>query len=307
MRQALFRPPDTRSSPSPRPETAGGRSIPAAVAGMLSWSGERLDYATAKLALDCLIDSSTDLEAAKQELERLTGNVRQLAAKTDNALAKLGAVRTVLYESGPWNGHRPFDYDHSDPLGTDIANKLLANYLKTRRGNCVSMPVLFLILADRIGLDVSLATAPLHMFVRHRLKDGRIANLETTSGGYPVTIEQLRQSFPMTDPALANGLYLRSLGRHEAVAVMGHAVLEHLMARRRFAEAAELGHVLLRSGARDVYAMVKCASAYGAMVQSALIDKPPGLLSPGSQRARRLFDDTNRLLFARAEALGWAE
>lgn len=36
--------------------------------------------------------------------------------------------------------------------------KLLSRYLDSRRGDCVSMPILFLILADRLGLDVSLST-----------------------------------------------------------------------------------------------------------------------------------------------------
>ena len=53
---------------------------------------------------------------------------------------KLKAPRQVIYEAGTWNTNRPFVYDHDDPYGHDLRNKLLATYLDTRRGNCGSMP-----------------------------------------------------------------------------------------------------------------------------------------------------------------------
>ena len=57
-----------------------------------------------------------------------------------NAQARMEALRLYLYEPGPWNDQRPYQYDFADPTGTKVENKLLANYLRTRKGNCVSMP-----------------------------------------------------------------------------------------------------------------------------------------------------------------------
>ena len=69
-------------------------------------------------------------------------------------------------ESGPLNVdsayNRPFTYDLKDPLGQQVRSKMLSTYVRTRKGNCVSMPVLFLIVADRLGLKVRLAAAPLN-------------------------------------------------------------------------------------------------------------------------------------------------
>jgi len=60
---------------------------------------------------------------------------------------------------------------------------LLQRYLTTRRGNCITMPILFLALGQRLGLTMTLAEAPLHVFVKYTDDDGAVWNLEATSGG----------------------------------------------------------------------------------------------------------------------------
>lgn len=202
----------------------------AAVRALLSRAGEA-DYAQAKLALDAAVDPSLDLAWARRELHRLTEAARALAGPEADEEARFHALPRLLHEAGPWNEHRPFAYDHSDPLGGSIRNKLLPVYLERRLGNCVSMPILFLILGERLGLDLSLAAAPLHILLRWRHPRGFTLNIETTSGATPARDAWLRQSFPMSDLALSNGIYLRSLPRAEAVAHM--AMLSPSIWRRK--------------------------------------------------------------------------
>jgi len=142
----------------------------------------QLDYTSAKLAFDRLIDPAVDEAAIRRELDNLAAQARAIAGPHATDEAKLNAVRRVIYRTGTWNGQNPFSYDLADPLGLNVNNKLLSTYLRTRRGNCVSMPTLFLILADRLGLNVSFATAPLHMFIRYTDPQGRAFDIETTSG-----------------------------------------------------------------------------------------------------------------------------
>lgn len=100
------------------------------------------------------------------------------------------------------------------------------------------MPILFLILADRLGLDLSLAMAAAHFFVRWRDEEGRTVNLETTSGANPARDIWLREAVGYTDRGVESGFYMRSLPRREAVAAMALTLVEHLMAERRFREGA---------------------------------------------------------------------
>jgi regulator of sirC expression with transglutaminase-like and TPR domain len=216
-------------------------------------------------------------------------------------------LRRLIYEAGPWNDGRPFAYDQADPLGQSPRSRLLPVYLETRLGNCVSMPILFLILADRLGLDMALAAAPLHMFVRWRDESGGTLNLETTSGAHPARDAWFRHNMPMSDLALANGLYMRSLGRREGVTLMAHTLLESLMAKGRYGDVIEVADVILDHGPRDVYAMLKKATAGGYIIRTefeARYRHP--FLIPMPQRLRYLsLQRSNETLFAAAEALGW--
>jgi regulator of sirC expression with transglutaminase-like and TPR domain len=298
-----------RSDGPPRPRGKPPADTAAAVAAVLDRPDRGLDYFEAKLAFDAVVDPSLDADAARAEVARLTGEARRLAGPAADDAGRVAALRTILYQAGPWNGHRPFAYDPGDPEGLRIANKLLPNYLSRRLGQCVSMPILFLILAERLGLDVALAHAPSHIFVRHRLPDGRTANLETTSGGHPAREDWIRASFPMSDRAIASGLYLRSLGRREAVVAMAGTILEHLADRGLLEESEATAALLLRHSPRDLHAMLSLATAQARMLERdfhAQYASP--FLIPAPLRPRHaLLAHSNRILFAAAEALGWEE
>ena len=278
-----------------------------AVRAILSLSDGELDYARGKLALDRIVAPSLDMGAAADELDRLASGAERLAGQDASLDARIAAVRRTIYDSGPWNRYRPFAYDHSDPEGTSVPNKLLHVYLERRLGNCVSMPILFLILADRLGLDVALAQAPLHVFLRHRLPGGHGVNLEATSGGHPARDEWYRQNFPMTDRALESGAYMRSLGRREGLALMAMTVLEYLLSENRFEEAIGVAQLIGDRNPRDVHALLAQGFAYGRLLQLEFEERYPGPhLVPEALRLRRLMlVERNNSLIAAAEALGW--
>jgi regulator of sirC expression with transglutaminase-like and TPR domain len=295
------------SAPLRTTQHVGPRSPAAALRAILSGPEDRLDYARAKLAIDRLVDPKLDVAAAAARLDSLTAQARALAGASAGPDARLAALRRLIYEPGPWNDGRAFAYDHDDPLGQSPRSRLLPVYLATRLGNCVSMPILFLILADRLGLDMALAAAPLHMFVRWRDESGGTLNLETTSGALPARDAWFRHNMPMTDLALANGLYMRSLGRREGVALMAHTLLERLIDEGRYGEAIEVADVLVGHSPGDAYVMVKKATACAHIIRTEFEGRYPSpFLIPMPQRLRYLeLDRLNRVLFEAAEALGW--
>ena len=97
---------------------------------------------------------------------------------------------------------------------------MLQRYLTTRRGNCITMPILFLALGQRLGLTMTLAEAPLHVFVKYTDDGGVVWNLEPTSGGGFTRDAWYRKKLPMSDKAVANGVYLRPLAHEEATALI---------------------------------------------------------------------------------------
>ncbi|KQY92214.1 hypothetical protein ASD21_12350 [Caulobacter sp. Root1455] len=269
---------------------------------------ERLDYARAKLAFDGLVAPATNATAIMAQLDALAKAATEMAGRGAPDLKKLAFLRHAIYDAGPWNGGRAFSYDLTDPLGQKPGNQLLATYLTTRRGNCVSMPTLFLILAEKMRIKgIALVDAPLHLFIRYTDEAGKPLNLETTSGATPTRDVWYREKLPMSDRAVASGLYMRRLTRREAIGDLALGVVEDLISRGRFEEAAEVAEEIVKNAPRNGHAMVKSGTAYASLLQRDFIGKyaSPNLV-PVELRPRYLrLIEKNKAAFQSAEALGW--
>ncbi len=226
-----------------------------------------------------------------------------------SSLERMKALRAFLYEPGWWNDQEALSpTTWTDPYGRKFGTQELTTYLSTRKGNCISMPILFLVLGERIGLNITLATAPLHAFVKWRdAESGQSWNLEATSGGGFTRDDWYRQTLPMTDEAVKNGVYLRALSRRETVALMATLVLEDLLLEERYEEAIAVADVLIEANPADAYALVKKGSAYYRILQRDILRPYPNQKDlPADKRgyAVELYR-ANQAAFAKAHALGW--
>jgi tetratricopeptide (TPR) repeat protein len=61
----------------------------------------------------------------------------------------------------------------------------LSSVIDSRRGICLGVSVLYLAIAQRLGLPLEIVTPPGHIYVRYRSKD-KIINIETTARGIDV-------------------------------------------------------------------------------------------------------------------------
>lgn len=262
-------------------------------------------YLQTKLALDDLISPTP--AAVSREIEIFADAVRQMAGPSPTVPYKIAAIRKVIYEGGPWNGNRPFGYDQADPFGLKVENKLLSTYMATRRGNCVSMPTLFMILAERIGLDASFALAPLHVFVRVNHPERGSMNIETTSGANFARDDWYREKMPMSDRAIESGLYMRPLGKAEGFALLATTVLEYLERERRYQDVVDVADAILKTNPRDALTMLKKGTACGMMIQAEFLDKfpTPASIPPALRPRYLMLADLNRRAFEEAESLGW--
>lgn len=277
------------------------------VGGTLNADGNQLDYLQAKLAFDRIIDTTVDPGSVTVGIGRMVTFATEMAGLQADDTRKLAAIRTVIYRAGAWNDHRPFAYDLADPYGQNLRSKLISTYLTTRLGNCVSMPILFLILADRLGVNVALSTAPLHVFLKFTDAVGNVTNLEATSGALPARDQWYREKLPMTDQAVASGLYLQTLTRKEGVALMATTVMEHLMDQERYQDAIEIADVILAHSPLDAQTMVRRGSAFARLLDEEFYKPYPSAdLVPPQLRGRyQQLENANRQAFAQAEALGW--
>lgn len=276
---------------------------------ILRQPSEVIDLARTKLTIDSMVDPAIDIEANLKQLEDMAGRITAMRQFGMSATSRLLALRRYVYEAGEWNGHQPFEYDLDDPLGANIGNKLLSNYLVSRKGNCVTMPFLFIILGDRLGLDVTASTAPKHLFVKFRNETGAWINLETTSGANPARDVWMREQHSVTDAAIENGAYLRPLTKKETVGLMAATLAEYFLQQKQYEKAIAISDLILEYNPKDVETMVRKAVAYGRLGRERFVARYPSpSLIPVRERPHYAHLSRNHHeWFAKAEALGWRE
>lgn len=282
--------------------------IARAVRTVLVKADKNVNLAKVKLTFDKFVDPKIDVQQSLRQIDQMARSVSVMAGPAASNDQKLTALRRYIYEAGDWNGHKPFSYDLTDPLGTTIANKLLPTYLSRRRGNCVSMPFLFIILADRLELKVTASVAPSHVFVKYTDDiTGKLYNLETTSGGHPARDVWYRQNMPMTDEAIRNGVYLRPLTKKETLALMASTVMEHLLAVGRYQDANRVAAVILEFYPTFVGAMVSQAEASIRLIEDSYGARYPSLQHlPRDVRIQyQTLIEAMSEPIRRAEGLGW--
>jgi len=265
------------------------------------------DLAAIKIAADSIIDPTINGADQLAQIDQMVETIQTMLPPNPDAWTRVRAIRQFIYEPGPWNDQREFSYDHDDPYGLDVHNKLLGDYIRDRRGNCITMPFLFLILGQRLGLDVAPALAPLHVLVKFTDDQGVTYNLEATSGAGRARDQHYRDLLPITDVALDNGLYLTPLTREQSIAVIAAVVLDDLIARKHYGEAIAVADVLLTHHPRFAYVMVKKATAAYHLLQAEFYSKYPIASVVPAERVAELIklQQINQSAFDQAERLGW--
>lgn len=87
---------------------------------------------------------------------------------------------------------------------------LVTKLLKTNSGQCHSLPLLYLCIAEQLNTKAFLALSPDHSFIQYYDSKGKLRNFETTNGNV-VTMDWLIESTDVNATALKNKSYLYPL------------------------------------------------------------------------------------------------
>lgn len=276
---------------------------------ILALPEDKIDLARARLTIEKILDPEIDVAANLAQIDSMVRAIKKTPRYSDTVEGKLNGIIQYLYQPGAWNDQKPYHYDFDDPLGTaKPENSRISHYLKQRTGNCVSMPVLVLVLAERLGMDVRLSTAPLHYFVR--LKDqGQFYNVEATAGGLKADASYVRE-FLISPDALKNGIYLQNLNRKQAIALMLSDVAQYYLDDNQFKRSFEVTELMLAHYPKAVSAMLIRGSTWNKILLRDLdATKKKGIKNPTPEMHQHFqaLLDRNLKWFNKAEALGWRE
>ena len=113
----------------------------------------------------------------------------------------------------------PFEYNFDDYDGKkDWSNTFVYTLLKTHQGNCHSLPYLYKIIADELGVKCWLALAPNHMYLKNYSKRDGWYNTELTSGDFPIDAWLTTTGY-ITLTAIQSGLYCDTLSNQQSIAL----------------------------------------------------------------------------------------
>ncbi|TRX37570.1 hypothetical protein [Flavobacterium restrictum] len=163
-----------------------------------------------KLEFDKIIKNSGDYIIAK---------MKELKYDTESNVAKNYMLFLFFSENLNLkaNGlkHTPFKYDFVDYMGQkDWSKMFVSKLLKTKTGQCHSMPLLYLILAEQIQAESFLSFSPSHSFIKFKDKNGKWYNIELTNGMFTASSFMINSGYIKAE-AIQNHIYLQNLSKRE--------------------------------------------------------------------------------------------
>ena len=170
------------------------------------------------------LGDSANYDEYNQEIGRMVSALRRQAEtyspfSPSKEMALLQAISTCYSQPNEANKGKPFTYDMLPTLRQNHPHYgLVITLLKTGRGTCRSLPFLFKILADELGVDAYITMAPYHYFIQHLDQLGNWWNFETTAGRYltSAAIMELTETRPA---GVRSGLYFHPMNKDELMIV----------------------------------------------------------------------------------------
>lgn len=173
----------------------------------------KLDYQKYNKAIQDLI--TTAKLAAKQDgynwNNPTTRNVMLYRVMTDTLKIKMPTKESSIISY-------PLRYNYDDFNGAkDWMSMSVSKLLAIKKGQCHSMPLLYLIMCEATNTEASLAFSPRHSYVKFKDQTGTWYNLELTNG-YIVSDALIIGSGFVTAEALKNKIYMEPQTKKEVIA-----------------------------------------------------------------------------------------
>ncbi|MDR6546673.1 hypothetical protein J2810_002779 [Chryseobacterium rhizosphaerae] len=156
---------------------------------------------------------STVQKTAKQLLQKMKERKQDTESNVSKNLMLFEYFSKDMKLGG--TTHKAFEYDFKDYMGEkDYSKMFVSKLLKTGSGQCHSMPLYYLILAEAMGTEAYLSLAPNHSYIRFVDDEGKLQNIELTSGMFTADNSLLESGYIKSE-ALQNKIYLENLTKRE--------------------------------------------------------------------------------------------
>lgn len=174
-----------------------------------------IDLGLAVLVLAKEVYPNMNVDRFIEILDFQASRIDLLLQGIEDPEVRIGMMNSYLYKADWWNDSLSYSYDIQDLEANNKENQFLNGLISTRKGSCITMPMHWLVLADRLGWPVYAVQSTNHYFLRY--EDDRLSekNIDATAWGGFLPDEQYKIDGQIPDRAIDNGVFLRSLTKRE--------------------------------------------------------------------------------------------
>jgi len=152
------------------------------LAQALAVPDKQADLLHAALLIARLDNEELEVEPYCKEVDRLARQIADTVPKNADAPTKLAALNRFLFQERGYHGSRVDYYTR--------ANSYLNEVIDDREGLPITLSVLYMELARRLGLNVVGVPLPGHFVVRHQPSGGKAQLIDVYDGGKAITEEE---------------------------------------------------------------------------------------------------------------------
>lgn len=144
-------------------------------------------------------------------IDSITRDVKSQVGISESPYIRIAYLNKAIYQN------YGLEYDKTDFMGRNFENQILTSVLDRHRGVCTTMPLVYMLVAERLDYPVKAVRAPNHFFCRYITnKQPFKINIEATSG---VQVSDICYIEDMQIPrdAYQNKVYLSNMSKREYI------------------------------------------------------------------------------------------
>jgi len=184
------------------------------IQNLLSLKEDKVKLAKIAFELSKEMYRSVNVKKDMKVIKSLASAVRKEAKNSLDPDKRIATLNKILFFQSE------FRYDFSDPTAQQPENNLLSLTLKTHKGSCLTMPLLYIAVAQELDWPIYPVVVQNHIFLRYVTPDGGEINIEATSGGGSYSDSWYAKRFEVSDQAIKNGTYMKTNSYKEMVGIL---------------------------------------------------------------------------------------
>lgn len=155
-----------------------------------------------------------DVNRCLEQVETWTNEIKTRLQGNEDPKEICTVINTFLYDELGIE----YQFEYKDDIEKD-STAFLHTVIETKTGTCMGLSMLYLALAERLGLPMFGIALPEHVLVRYDDGTTRL-NIEPSLKGTFPTDEELKTNSSLAPEAVQNGVYMRSLGKKEMLGTL---------------------------------------------------------------------------------------